>query len=331
MTDFYTHLQCFSGDCRDRRLSLPPELGEGYLRCINPRTGMKLLLENYRLDKDIRVATNDASFPLGLSFCISGAIQWSVDGSREQYRAEGGYCELLCSGCSESNALYLSGEPIVMVNIMFSPELVQSFFDDSSSSRHGGRVLCLTGGGKALYAKNPMPDSVLHVLRQLLNAPCENLADALYIQGKVLELTAFQWRFIDVQGPEDACLSCSGREPVLISEAKQILKANMQSPPTIRGLARMLGTNETKLKRSFATHCATTVHGFLTSTRMERACELLARESLTMSHIAAELGFSERTHFSRAFTGYFGMSPSAYRSKRNPDFAMPAKKTGSAT
>lgn len=52
----------------------------------------------------------------------------------------------------------------------------------------------------------------------------------------------------------------------------------MQSPPFLRHLAQLMGTNETKLKRSFKAECGTTVYGYLTPRRMQIACDLLKVE-----------------------------------------------------
>jgi len=47
--------------------------------------------------------------------------------------------------------------------------------------------------------------------------------------------------------------------------------------------------------------------------KMEHACQLLDRTSLSVKGVAAELGYEDQLYFSRLFTKTIGMSPRAYR------------------
>ena len=46
--------------------------------------------------------------------------------------------------------------------------------------------------------------------------------------------------------------------------------------------------------------------------KMDMAAELLNKTSLTVSEIAAELGYSNPFHFSKVFKKYLGVPPSQY-------------------
>ena len=52
---------------------------------------------------------------------------------------------------------------------------------------------------------------------------------------------------------------------------------------------------------------------FIRTLRLKRAAQLLAESSDNMSEVAAQVGWLEPTHFSRAFKNQFGCSPSDYR------------------
>jgi len=57
---------------------------------------------------------------------------------------------------------------------------------------------------------------------------------------------------------------------------------------------------------------------FVKETRLHRAAELLKKSDLPIKTVAGRVGFSSRSHFSRAFTGYFGRSPVHYRQSAAP-------------
>lgn len=53
----------------------------------------------------------------------------------------------------------------------------------------------------------------------------------------------------------------------------------------------------------------------MTSLRLERGARLLCLNEETIGAIALQTGFSDQSHFSRAFKRQFKMSPLAYRKK----------------
>jgi AraC-like DNA-binding protein len=59
----------------------------------------------------------------------------------------------------------------------------------------------------------------------------------------------------------------------------------------------------------------TTFQNLLNERRFEFACELLARTEMTFSEIAAALGYSEPSGFTRAFRHWSGRTPTAWRAE----------------
>jgi AraC-like DNA-binding protein len=47
---------------------------------------------------------------------------------------------------------------------------------------------------------------------------------------------------------------------------------------------------------------------------MDRACELLLNQNLTLKEIALQLGFVDEYHLSKRFKQIIGVSPSGFRS-----------------
>lgn len=58
---------------------------------------------------------------------------------------------------------------------------------------------------------------------------------------------------------------------------------------------------------------------FLHEIRLRRAAELLGHKSeSSVEQVARSVGFSSRSHFSRAFKDHFGMTPATFREARVP-------------
>jgi transcriptional regulator GlxA family with amidase domain len=52
---------------------------------------------------------------------------------------------------------------------------------------------------------------------------------------------------------------------------------------------------------------------FVAKTRLHHAAEMLRSTNMPVKVIAASIGFSSRSHFSRAFRDGYGADPSSYR------------------
>ena len=54
---------------------------------------------------------------------------------------------------------------------------------------------------------------------------------------------------------------------------------------------------------------------YIISLKINKSCELLSGNKLSMSEIAEKCGFGESYYFSRRFKEYMGMSPKEYQKK----------------
>lgn len=82
--------------------------------------------------------------------------------------------------------------------------------------------------------------------------------------------------------------------------------------PTIESAAELVGVSKRSLQR-FLRSKSTTYTGLVDQIRFNMALPLLNDDSVAITEIAYELGYSNVAHFSRAFRRITGMSPRAYR------------------
>jgi AraC-like DNA-binding protein len=91
--------------------------------------------------------------------------------------------------------------------------------------------------------------------------------------------------------------------------AREILESDLQNPPQIAELARMVGMCETFLKIYFKVSFGNTIGGYVLTRRMEIAKQLFLEGRLNVSEIAREVGYKHTTHFSAAFKKATGVLP----------------------
>lgn len=98
-----------------------------------------------------------------------------------------------------------------------------------------------------------------------------------------------------------------------IRKARELLLADIKNPPPIKKLARMVGTNEFKLKKGFKELYQNTIYGALLDYRMQQACDLLQGKQWNITQISDQIGYSHPAHFINAFKRKFGTTPNKSR------------------
>ncbi|HET6567961.1 MAG TPA: AraC family transcriptional regulator [Rhodothermales bacterium] len=135
----------------------------------------------------------------------------------------------------------------------------------------------------------------------------------MYVEAKVLELLALQLEHFLLARSGTRTPGLARRDVDRMYEARQVLLRRMADPPCLPELARLVGTNEFKLKRDFKAVFGKTVYDLLLEHRMEHARALLLDTDRLVADIAEEVGYAHGSHFSTAFKRVFGISPNQLR------------------
>jgi AraC-like DNA-binding protein len=84
-------------------------------------------------------------------------------------------------------------------------------------------------------------------------------------------------------------------------------------PWTVATLAREVGMSRSTLTRRFREILSETPLVYLSRSRLQTAAELMRAENLSLSEVAARVGYQSEASFSRAFRRTIGKPPAAYR------------------
>jgi AraC-type DNA-binding domain-containing proteins len=103
----------------------------------------------------------------------------------------------------------------------------------------------------------------------------------------------------------------------LMAKAKKIMESRLTNPPSLSQLSAELGTNENYLKKYFKLCYGTTIYGYLTKVRMQKARSLLAQGGRPVNEISRFLGYNNPAHFSASFKKHFGVKPKAIQRSSN--------------
>jgi AraC family transcriptional regulator len=149
------------------------------------------------------------------------------------------------------------------------------------------------------------PGKAAHVTRRLYQEFREQEeSSALVIEGLVLLLLTLttERRESDHRDP-----------PGFLQQARQFIHDQIGVSFTIEQLAESVGVNRWQLTRAFQKHCHCTPGEYLRRDRFALLLHPPPRPGRSLAEVAQEAGFSDQSHFSRAFKSCTGVTPRWYQ------------------
>lgn len=153
------------------------------------------------------------------------------------------------------------------------------------------------------------------VINEILYCQFTNELKDLFLLSKSIELLVLQAELYELNTSNKFIKLNSDKEKLF--EAKEILTQQIDCPPTISQLSKLVSLNEYKLKKGFKELFGTTVFGYIHHSRMILAKRLLLGTDKSAKEIAFEIGYSSPQHFSKAFKKEFGNTPNSIRNYPN--------------
>ena len=298
-------------------LFLPLPLGQGYLRGINLRDGLELLIYEYALQQDLIVDFCDQATQHSFTtftFYVSGRMSGYIPGCKSKLDFTAGQAIFATIPDAATTSKLIAGQKITMVALAITPKLLLKLVENDLNklSQDWQQKLRNASSNLCLQSIHTTPE-MARILQLILHCPHQDGIRRLYLEAKALELLAL-------------CLTqltshCSTASPSggvtpkdcdALHRAKTLLLQNITNPPSLAELARQAGISERKLQRGFQQMFGTTVFGLLHDHRMEQARQLLEADKMTIEAIANTVGIAHRGYFASAFKRKFGTTPREY-------------------
>lgn len=126
-------------------------------------------------------------------------------------------------------------------------------------------------------------------------------------QGLVSALLVLVMRLIRINPEDEAAISPE------CQKIKEYLDQNFTSPITLDSLSETVYISKHYLSHLFKEQTGVSPIKYLTSKRMEKACELLSETELPISEVSKAVGYENPLYFSQVFKRIYGISPVKYR------------------
>jgi len=202
---------------------------------------------------------------------------------------------------------FLESEPLRSIGIFSTIENLQKLpsFEKELFDKHLGRLFTSNNDfemGPQVRMTPPMQTAI----SKIFHTKYQGSARLLFLKSQVLELLAHYFDEIRTIGQP----KMKQVELEKIHLAKEIITRNIDQPPTLTELSKLIGLNSHKLKKNFKQLFGVPVFKYLQNQRLQRAHQLLSDTEMTVQEVAWFVGYESLSSFSNAFYQKYGFRPS---------------------
>jgi len=145
----------------------------------------------------------------------------------------------------------------------------------------------------------------LYLIDKIVSAKDSEIMNSMISEHRAIEYMIHRFSMLDFHMPAEH----TAEEIEIAAKAKEIILQNYKTPPSIKELARLCGTNDFKLKKYFKKTHQTTIYAYIQKLRLEKANLLLREHLMSVAEIANEVGYKHQGHFSAIFFKTYGVYP----------------------
>ncbi|QNL51989.1 helix-turn-helix transcriptional regulator [Olivibacter sp. SDN3] len=268
----------------------------------------------YHIDvkEDIYVKTSEPAPLPGLVFIHSGQVSSRFHADSANHTFSSNRHAILFNPFATERTVFKKQKGLDISMVIFHPAYFLKIANDSCPIMDNmmDNILTKNIGNIAYNAHCRITMDMYRILAEISDCPFHGELRNIYLQAKAMELLVLQCTQMDekrfLKGKQ---IKLSPDDIAKIYAARDILVENMQDPPSLTQLARLVGINDFKLKAGFKAEFSNSVFGYLNDLRLAIAKKNLLQHNKSLTEIAYETGYSSLAHFSNAFKKKYGLSP----------------------
>ena len=166
------------------------------------------------------------------------------------------------------------------------------------------------------HGKYTLPDPVFSRAESFLKSVCAELENKQTANMMAAKLSFFLFLVELLRLPVRDAAAPDGAKADLVSNILAFVTSRCRERITLDDLARETGGTPEYAGRRFRSLMGISFTDYLNHYRIELACGKLENTALSISEIAADLGFYDTPYFDKCFRKILGISPKAYREQR---------------
>lgn len=291
----------------------PRALGSGTFHRVKIRPGFDLWLTDCAFFRDI--AFKNCAFPVTIqfNFTLSGHYRVRFNGDRKYKRYFGEFHGISYYSGAGADSRVVHDAPARSVSLTLHPDALMACYEEHLHLMPA--VLRDMIGNKVSTGclhQSKITPAIREVMHQIIGCPYHGITRKLFLESKALELITLQ--LDQICGSSFTGRSCTRLHPhdkKQVQGIRDLLDGNLETPPSLKQLAKAAGMSHPKLNRCFKEVYGMTVFQYLRTERLNRARIMLQEQGYSVTEAAFQVGYDSVSHFSQVYKKQFGASPSA--------------------
>lgn len=260
-------------------------------------------------DRTIKVTTNKPV--LFLHFLFQNEVELNMEG--KTYSLADGQFNISYLPHFKANASVQKGQHLHTFHLYFDDDFLASFTNGFTLLPAFLREIKKGNPCAITNSRHFATAAMISVINNILKNPYEEKYHQLFIEAHVKVLLLQALHKIHHQEHIQGHIRLSAQDTEKIILARNYLLTHLDSPVSIKQLARIAAINEYTLKKGFKQVYSMTIHKYYEHERLQKGMQLLIETDLPVAEIAYTLGYVHPTHFSSIFRKKFGRPPLYFR------------------
>ena len=280
--------------------SFPFEIGTDYMEKIYIQDGFLFSKTNYNIEKPIFLEAKQEERKFVITISLKGNTTYINSGDKKIIPFKEGFTTISMFENTQGFREF-KDKQINQIRLILSESFLRRNFQKSLVEKYFFNKQNLQLIDFRLTSIQSQ-----FLLNDILNCSLVGELANIYKQGKIFELLSLEISKLQ-KNEDDIFLDDYDRSAIL--KAKEILLNNLQNPPSIVTLAKMVHLSEVKLKRGFKQIYKTSPYQLLVSHKMNLAKNMLESGEYNINEIALQVGYKFANNFTNAFYKEFKIRP----------------------
>jgi AraC-like DNA-binding protein len=294
-------------------IRLPAALGKGYIKMLDAGHGVQLVLHRYTLTQELifkRLEASEKTNLVNISFNVRDNpfvfLQSEPGPGGEGITASPVH---ITSTNIHLETYYAPGKNIHTTNVLINTDLLLSFLETKANSN---LLKTIASHDEPFSIDSAITPRIISILTELDLTNSKKFFDRFYYRIKAQELIYLLF--------EELLKEESGLYPPLHSKdiekmslIRDLISADLSTPPVLAKLAKTVCMCETKMKKQFRQVFGKSIYNYFQIKRMEEAGRLL--REFSVSETSHRLGFVNPSYFSQVFEKYSQTRPKKFKNR----------------
>ena len=292
----------------DRVLTIPDHLGSGTILAQNINPHLSYAVMNFRLDSDLELQREPGASGFVTSLNMVEVQKELLVGHRQHIVSDKRPFrnDIFLTDARDSAYIRISaGSNVRRLLIFCSHELAQQYLPGEIF----GKIAAFAQENS--LNEHPLFINLSHrtMLKELFELKVNDpLGSIRRLSGIIHLIEKFLHSFLR---QEQAALPRTVKKNDLESmqHVEHILSSKLEGFPSLESLAHEVFMSTSKLKNLFKQVYGYTLYDYYNKSRLQRARDLLITGQCSIKQAGSEIGFSNLSHFAKAFRKEFGILP----------------------